>query len=360
MRLYLQIDPTFAHSFWCRQYERGISLEASQHSIEVLEGLPPSEEREAVVCLIGSAPLWIWERRKALSATGTKGILLTPADPDSSDGFSHISIDYHTAMRKLFAYFHGNGKTKVALFGSNPSSSTDALKVAVYRRFADRPRVFENLGNLAKSCEEFFAALEDFDSVICCSDLIAAELGRYLRERGVNMPDDLWVAGFGDTVLAAKVHPSITTISCDYAAIGSQAVKIAAMLSRNPALSTVSMTIHGTLLIRESTGCIARPDKGILNSEVPAQSGEVNFYSDGTVDELLAVENLLSRCEPVDFKILNGISHGRRYSELADICYLSENAVKYRIKRMWTLAGKTCRQDLLRLAQRYLDLSAIE
>ncbi len=361
MRLRLLKDPSFVSSFWCTQYERGIRLESTQNSIELIEGLPEPGEGDSIVCLIGSSPSWIYTKKSELMSRRAKGILLTSSDPENPSGFSYVSVDYPSMMRVLRSYFRENGRIRTALFGSNPSSSTDALKVAIYRQIVDRPRVFENLGRLEETCAAFTAECGDFDSVICCSDLVAAELSRYLRVAGICSPEKLWIAGFGDTTLAAKVHPTITTIACDYVAIGRQSVKVAMMLSRNHACSTISMTVQGSLIPRESTGNVLPSDRAPPALEEEAADGaEVNIYADTAVTNLLAVENLLSHCEAVDFKILKGLSQSLRYTDLADLCFLSENTVKYRVKRMQNLAGQRCRPDLLHLAGRYLDLSTLD
>lgn len=360
MRLHLLRDPSFARSFWCRQYERGIWLEASQASVELVEGFPAPGQPDSIVCLIGTSLPWIYQKKSELAARGAKVILLTPSGSEDPSGFSHVSFDYRAMMWRLLSYFREHGKTRTALFGDNPSSSTDALKVAAYRQLVEEPRVYENLGRLEASCAAFAADRGAFDSVICCSDLIAVELGRSLRSSGIRCPEELWMAGFGDTSLAAKVSPSITTISYDYVSIGRQAVKVASMLSRNRAFSTISLTVQGTLVPRESTGWL--PPAGETPPpfrEIPDET-EVDFYSDETVEDLLAAENLLAHCEAVDFKILRGLGLGSRYADLADQCCLSENAIKYRIKRLQNLAGRSCRRDLLDLAGRYLDLTRLD
>ncbi len=371
MKLHLVEDPAFARTFWCRQYERGIHQEASQNGIELAGAIPAGNGQDAIVCLIGSSLPWIRAMRAGLETTKARIILLSPFNPDLGQGFSHVAADYRSMTRILRSHFLANGRTHTAVFGSNPSSSTDALKVACCRESFGSCRIFENLGNLEESCAEFLAERGGFDSVVCCSDLVAVELVRHLKSSGVRIPEQIWVTGFGDTALAAKVTPSITTVACDYVTVGRYAVKIAMMLARNAGLSSISMTVQGSLVPRESTGGIAAPTMpdGRPTGELPSgtvapdevtKSAEIDFLGDRAVGNLLAMEHLASHCEEVDFRLLEGLARGTRYGDIAEACNMSENTAKYRVRRMLDLAGVKSRQELLAFAAHYLDLPGSE
>ena len=66
---------------------------------------------------------------------------------------------------------------------------------------------------------------EDYkpDGVICATDNIAAGAMRAIREAGLRIPDDVKIAAFGDTRLAALVSPAMTTVHFYYEKSGQEA-----------------------------------------------------------------------------------------------------------------------------------------
>jgi LacI family gluconate utilization system Gnt-I transcriptional repressor len=69
-----------------------------------------------------------------------------------------------------------------------------------------------------------FAALLDrgaaIDAVFCANDLLATGALIEARARGLSVPRDLAVLGFGDNDVADQITPGLTTISFDAAAVG--------------------------------------------------------------------------------------------------------------------------------------------
>lgn len=61
------------------------------------------------------------------------------------------------------------------------------------------------------------------DAVFCSSDVLAHGVLTEALSRGLAVPRDLGVMGFGDLEFSAHLHPSLTTVHVDGAAIGAQA-----------------------------------------------------------------------------------------------------------------------------------------
>jgi len=61
---------------------------------------------------------------------------------------------------------------------------------------------------------------DDVDCVFCVSDSPAFGVITALREKGVNVPEDISVAGFGDFEVGRYSNPSISTVSIDSNAVG--------------------------------------------------------------------------------------------------------------------------------------------
>jgi LacI family transcriptional regulator, gluconate utilization system Gnt-I transcriptional repressor len=67
------------------------------------------------------------------------------------------------------------------------------------------------------------AAPDGVDAVFCSSDLLALGVLTEAQARGIGIPDRLAVVGFGDLEFAADLHPALTTVRINGAAIGRQA-----------------------------------------------------------------------------------------------------------------------------------------
>ncbi|GAA4627344.1 substrate-binding domain-containing protein [Cellulomonas oligotrophica] len=100
-------------------------------------------------------------------------------------------------------------------------------------------------------------------AVVCFSDLMAATLVRAAQDAGLDVPRDLSVVGFDDTVLAQTLRPALTTLRQDFATKGrlaAQALTAAIARSRTdtapdePALAPpTTVTVPVELVVREST-----------------------------------------------------------------------------------------------------------
>jgi len=63
-------------------------------------------------------------------------------------------------------------------------------------------------------------------AVCCSSDQLAQGVVTEALSRGLRVPDDLAVCGFGDAAFAAQMEPSLTTVHVDGAAIGERAAAL--------------------------------------------------------------------------------------------------------------------------------------
>jgi LacI family gluconate utilization system Gnt-I transcriptional repressor len=63
------------------------------------------------------------------------------------------------------------------------------------------------------------------DAVFCSSDLLALGVMTEAQARGIAIPAQLAVVGFGDLAFAADLHPTLTTVRIDGTAIGRQAAR---------------------------------------------------------------------------------------------------------------------------------------
>ena len=85
-----------------------------------------------------------------------------------------------------------------------------------------------------------------------------------------------------------------------------------------------------------------------------AQSSKtVDFYGDPNVSEVELLENMLLKCDEIDFAILKGIIADVPYEKLAEIENLAVNTVKYRIHAMLVNSGLQSKRRLVETLRFY-------
>ena len=74
--------------------------------------------------------------------------------------------------------------------------------------------------------EQLLAASPELDCVFCATDNIAAGAMQALKEAGRNIPEDVQIAGMGDTPLAHLLSPTLTTVRFHYQTAGEEAAQM--------------------------------------------------------------------------------------------------------------------------------------
>ena len=73
---------------------------------------------------------------------------------------------------------------------------------------------------------QLLAASPELDCVFCATDNIAAGAMQALKEAGRNIPEDVQIAGMGDTPLAHLLSPTLTTVRFHYQTAGEEAAQM--------------------------------------------------------------------------------------------------------------------------------------
>ncbi|MEO6341264.1 MAG: LacI family DNA-binding transcriptional regulator [Caulobacteraceae bacterium] len=150
-----------------------------------------------------------------------------PDDPiDMAVGFSHEAVG-----RAVGAYAIEKGYRRPFIISANGTRAL-ARRYGFSRVFTengfDEPpfTVFNmptSLGHGRQGLASFLDAGGEADLVVCSSDWTALGVIIEARSRGIRVPEDLGVIGFGDLEFAADLDPPLTTVRIDGAAIGRQA-----------------------------------------------------------------------------------------------------------------------------------------
>lgn len=134
-------------------------------------------------------------------------------------------------------------------------------------RLAPERTIYAGGSALRDARNALSTALEHFPSataVICTNDLLAAGALMECSARGLSVPQDISVTGYGDLEIAAAMNPSITTCEPEPRTWGDRR-RMSARQIRRPEYSGSRRTCHRTHRSRKH-----RLNKIILNSQETA------------------------------------------------------------------------------------------
>jgi len=101
---------------------------------------------------------------------------------------------------------------------------------------------------------ELLRQQSDLQAVYCSSDQLAQGVLVEAQARGLRVPGELAVCGFGNADFAAHMQPSLTTVHVDGAAIGRLAVRSIVDRCRGEAVEQPIVDVGFGIVERQSTG----------------------------------------------------------------------------------------------------------
>ena len=350
-------EPNFRSYLWARQTLEGITREAGRRKYRFVtldadayeeidyDRLFGQERRMLIV--IGTSISWMPKALDFFSSRNIESVFVSfdPAETTLPSGM--VRMDYVGAIHHLLSYLTVDcGKSRVAMYGYNPNSSADQIKLRYFHRWCQQSgqsadeAIFYNLADLNACYSLFRTRAENFDAVICANDIAGVSLLSMLRADGLRVPEDLYVAAFGDSRIAERTAPPLTVATLDHFELGRQAVQLFSDLCKTPTTASVSARIRSKLIVRESTGSV--PDAGYashLRKDADGFASTVNFYSDPEAARLLGAETLLNACDETDLPLLEELVSGASLESLEHSLYLTVSALQYRKKRLMKIVG---------------------
>lgn len=153
---------------------------------------------------------------------------LTPTPIDMLVGFSHERVGMETAE-----FLYRRGYRRPALVSASDQRARQRCAGFTHRMRSfgvDVVAVREvvpptMLGHGRQATAELLATAQPPDVVVCSSDVLAQGALVEALSRGLSVPGDVAVMGFGDLSFAPDLHPALTTVHIDGAAIGRRAAR---------------------------------------------------------------------------------------------------------------------------------------
>lgn len=362
--LFVLCDPRYQKTFWCDEKLRGIRDAVARRrqkfhfftSVEALETAAAKlDEDSSVIVLFDSIP---YIRRIAptlarlpihVILTGTSGNIRLPFS------YSCISPDMDTCGRTIVEYLYSQGKKRIAQIAISQDSWSDIGRADAIAKYipAENYRVFYIEKSMEDTYAAFLAERENYDAVLCATDYVAISLIEYLKARGA-YDESLFLITHGDTVLAKLYDIGITSFTVNYYACGEAAVKLHYDRSRY-GWSAVSILLRNEMVIRDSTANAPyKPSNPLLlpmdwNPSRPPLVFPLITYHIGQLGRFLAT------CEIADLRLIYCMLMGYSYEKMSEACFLSVEAVKYRLRKIRDAIGVGSRRETTAFIRTYVQ-----
>lgn len=372
MDIDLLVEPTFAASYWYPAYLEGITYETGRRGVGFYipdltrtccrEIMAERKDRPRSALVLGGSAAWLLDTAEELIGLGIHPVLVGNRPVRSDGSISYVAIDDVQSAAQMTSYLLAAGRRRIAFFGKNPDSISDACK---YEGFASALKnegiqtgesdVYYNRGALEETISSFYGRIDRYDAVFCANDYVAESLICSERMKNIAIPGRLFVTGFGESMMSRCCSPTLTTVTLDYFETGKSSVDLCLFLCKNGAARSCTVTVESRIRIGETTAFTRAND--LRPRRDGGTIGLVNFCSDPLIRRATAFERLLEQSDSLDLSILRGLLAGETYEAMADRLNISENTVKYRIKRMLAKSEISTKGELLALCAGFLRRS---
>lgn len=373
MALLVLCDHTFRNSAWCERKIKGIRDEAARRrtavkvftNVESFVNAAAKLDSDSSAIVLFSKISYIQSISGILSKLKIHPILTNSTlDLRLPFCYSRAITDTEEDVRSAFEYLYSCKKTKIALFGVDENSWGDVGMAQAFVRFAPAlaDNVFYAKGDMQSCFSDYLCVVDNLDAVMLPNDHLAICFIEFLKERGAYR-DDLFVIGRGDSISARLYMDGITSITTDFYECG----RAAAELHFNRlkyGWKSADIKLKSRIKVRGSTKHIP-----YVPSNEPLVASDVSPLVKPTLfriptNPIGSVDRLLTACDLTDLKLIYGMMLGYSYERIGEFCFLSSEAVKYRVRKIRKVLAGDSKADATELISKYINketlLSTIE
>lgn len=360
-------EPGYEHAPWFNSIISGASTEARRRGA-VCQTRECAADRLAYVdlsfiespirpvILVGSGDEWLSNVKSLCADASLRPIIAgNSADEGAFFPISTVTINRSHAIAGLVGELCASGRRRLALVGSLPDSRIDIQRRQLFSRIADmyglyRPEIFyDQTDGFAECLTRFGRDADRFDAVFFTNDLVALCFAPRAAAMGIVIPRDLVPVGFGDLPLSHAMLPQLFSFSLDFNMVGRCAMKTALELARSPEQLSRKVEL-ACGLCRGSDDCLTTPESAGEYTEAQAA------YDDREYDALCYISRLYTAGDRLSLDILRGMNSDLTYSDLAEKLFISESALRYRMKNILAGLRAASRADARSLTGRYTAL----
>ncbi len=254
---------------------RGLSEALKPQGLQILLGTTDYDiqnEEELIEQLLRRRPEAIvvtggkhTERARRLLENAAIPVIETWDLPDRPLGHV-VGFSNAAAVGMTVDHLVAHGATRIAFIGGDADRDTRGTDrrlgfiAAMQRHGLDATRLIAagappiSMREGARAMARLLETLPDTQAVICVSDLSAFGSLSECQRRGVAVPGQIAIAGFGDYEIAGTCVPALTTVNPFPHEIGRRAAEVIAAALATPGLPPQRAAITPGLIARDSTG----------------------------------------------------------------------------------------------------------
>lgn len=179
--------------------------------------------------------------------------------------FDSVCTENVEPMADLVAHLAEIGHRRIAMVSGMAGLTTTDERVEGYRLGLTRaglsadPRLVVSGGSDARQTYTALAALLDAPdpptAVVAAQNAMVIGTMRLLRDRGLDVPDDIALVGFDDFEWADVFSPRLTTVAQDAEQIGSRAVELLLDRIADGSAPPRAVRVPARVMHRDSCGC---------------------------------------------------------------------------------------------------------
>lgn len=341
MEIALFVQPKFKYAFDCKKIIEGIVDEAykKRYRLFMQKNTP---DKESVCIIIGDEKAWLDSKIKALKIDYGKIILINNFYDDFN--INYVLSDYGIAINDLMKKSLYRIE-RFALYGVRRDNYLDCNKERYFLCNHPKGRIFYNDFGFQELYKEFSGHLRDFDAVICTDDIIATSLVHHLKSE--HLLGEIPILSLERCKLTSFLQTPVSSIDNDLYYLGTQAVVLASFIYKNNAESSIVFKLNTCTNYDDSK---KRLNIGKFESMISEQK-----TSDIEEGELIRIETFMRNCDTLDFDILTYVLQGNiSYQNISELLFITENTLKYRIKRLKELLGVSHKAEMIALLSKYM------
>lgn len=369
MALQVWVESTFSMTPWYVDFCTGIKTAATARRLkpEILITEVPLEtcSAESMVFLLGETMRWFETMMDYLARRDIPSCMVTCGNSFLPSNVSSITNAHARDMANLLRYMKHYSRQHAALFGFNPSSPADYQRLE--GAFYDSERIPEDdiyylLGSVEELADKLIKRIDQYDSIITGNDVYAIYLIGCLRKAGIRVPEDVYVASFGNIILGNIVTPSVSSMSVDLKQMANVAISAYAGWQRNAWGANFSFVVESAFYARQSTDYLKMPhnsDRVYGRNIVELPENYPDHKSSYTNDSLYFIStlnNFIQKADTIDVYIIQALLEETPFDTVAERLFLSKRGLDYRLFKIYRLFRVSSRKNLKDLLQAYSDM----
>ena len=351
MTINIIIEPEYKDTVWCKETFLGIKKQISSLRYEQKYYTEDTLSKGiTTIIIVGTSPIWVSNILSKTESLNIYPIIVSCHPMETIENASYVLIDHNAATKKCINYLREYKHNNIALYGLNQNSYADNIKAGYFN--ASDIFISTSKNGLAKCFDEFFEKREKYNAVICSNYITAIQLIDNLKKEHIQIPRNMYVMTYGDSLLGRYFQPSVTTVTLNHELLGIQAVNLFRFLEKNK--NETSVTIYVPCEIIPAMSTEFKPATKILQTANTESEADNLFYTDKDIVNIQSLEKLLRQCDETDIEIISRLHNKMSYSKISEALFISEGAIKYRIKKLLLCSNINSVEKMLSLYRHYM------